>query len=202
MREPILARAVCILGRRVAHFFGFSVHLFPLAGVDVIVAFVSTDISELTQTPARRGKAGTFCMVLAAGQLQSLGTDAAALRRKRPEEQYDDIVAAMRRRCLEDQKKRKEKQVLRARELDASSHALFDALLRADVQSGRAVLQTILWDGTHISETGSGSVLSSATAGAPSRTCDISSSSSRRIERPSTLPERLHFHIEVLWARV
>ena len=140
-------------------------------------------------------------MVLAAGQLQSLGTDAAALRRKRPAEQYGDIVAAMRRRCLEDQKKRKEKQVLRARELDASSHALFDTLLRADVQSAERCSKNSLGWNPH-AEPGSGSVLSSATAGAPSRTCDISSSSSRRIERPSTLPERLHFHIEVLWARV
>ena len=73
-------------------------------------------------------------MVLSSAQFYSLGMDPTVLRRKRPGKQYGDIVAAMRRRCSW-AKKKKEKQVLRARELDASSHALFDTLLRADVQS-------------------------------------------------------------------
>jgi len=136
-------------------------------GVHVVVNFVPTDMSELTQLQgrtARQGKAGTFCMVLSAAELQSVGLEAAVLRRKRPEEQYDDIIAGMRRRCMEGQTQ-KEEQVQTASERDALSHALFDALLEADVQLAKQCFYE-LYCAESLSEPRSGSDPSSPTAGA------------------------------------
>ena len=61
---------------------------------------------------------------------------APVLRRKRSEEQYADIVAAMGRRWTLSQKE-EEQQEQSASEFDARGHALFDTLLRADVQSAK-----------------------------------------------------------------
>ena len=72
-------------------------------------------------------------MVLAAGQLQSLGTQPPSGRRGPRNNTMTSWLPCDGAACKT--KKKKEKQVLRARELDASSHAFFDALLMADVQS-------------------------------------------------------------------
>ena len=135
---------MCCLVKHAHIFFCLSVLVF-FPGVHVVVTFVPTDMSELTQLQgrtARQGKAGTFCMVLSEAHLQGMGMNAAALSRKRPEEQYDDIVAAMRRRCTEGQQVQEIQEQL-ASELDARSHALFDALLRADVQSAKQCYEQV-----------------------------------------------------------
>ena len=72
-------------------------------------------------------------MVLAAGQLQSLGTQPPSGGRGPRNNTMTSWLPCD--GAAYKTKKKKEKQVLRARELDASSHALLNALLRADVQS-------------------------------------------------------------------
>ena len=85
-------------------------------------------------------------MVLAAGQLQSLGTDAAALRH---------IVAAMRRRCLQDQKKKREAGA-ESQGARRQQSCPFRCFAEGGCPVGRAVLQTILWAGTHTLKPGQG----------------------------------------------
>ena len=93
-------------------------------------------------------------MVLSGAQLQSLGMDAAALRRKRSEEQHDDIVASMRRHCMEGkQRKRSRRQVLRSSTAVTCPLRYF---IEGGCAVGQAVLQTTLWNGIQKMNPGQG----------------------------------------------
>ena len=115
--------------------------------------------------------------VRSGARLQSLRMDAAALRRKRSEEQHDDIVASMRRHCIEGkQRKRSRRQVLRSSTAVTCPLRILYGGRMYSRPSG-AANNPLEWNPND--EPRSGSVLSSATAGAPCRTRDISSSSIR-----------------------